>query len=75
MGDPSSRRAGDVDFADHEWRGVFEPLADPLRFAQVEVDPVEDPEATQLMPETFVVINGEVGDIHGASFGRGDEDE
>ena len=30
---------GDVDFADREWRGVFEPLRDPGRFAQVEIDP------------------------------------
>jgi hypothetical protein len=30
---------GDVAFADHEWRGVFEPLADQAFFAQVRVDP------------------------------------
>ncbi len=30
---------GDVDFADREWRGVFEPLNDPAEFARVEVDP------------------------------------
>jgi len=29
---------GDVDFADHEWRGVFEPLCDPQRFAGVTVE-------------------------------------
>jgi hypothetical protein len=30
---------GDVDFSDREWRGVFEPLADPAQFARVEADP------------------------------------
>jgi Protein of unknown function (DUF2442) len=29
---------GDVDFNDYDWSGVFEPLADPARFAQVYVD-------------------------------------
>lgn len=28
---------GDVSFAEHEWRGVFEPLCDPDRFARVTV--------------------------------------
>jgi hypothetical protein len=30
---------GEVDFTDHEWRGVFEPLRDPEYFARVEVNP------------------------------------
>lgn len=30
---------GDVDFNGYDWSGVFEPLADPARFAQVYVDP------------------------------------
>jgi Protein of unknown function (DUF2442) len=30
---------GDVAFEEHEWRGVFEPLADQAFFAQVRVDP------------------------------------
>jgi hypothetical protein len=30
---------GEVDFAEREWRGVFEPLSDPDYFARVEVDP------------------------------------
>ena len=30
---------GDVAFGDHEWHGVFEPLRDPARFAEVKVDP------------------------------------
>jgi Protein of unknown function (DUF2442)/Domain of unknown function (DUF4160) len=30
---------GDVAFEDREWRGVFEPLADPAYFARVRVDP------------------------------------
>lgn len=29
---------GDVSFEDHSWTGVFEPLADPARFANVKVD-------------------------------------
>lgn len=29
---------GDVRFEDHEWEGVFAPLRDPERFAQVFVD-------------------------------------
>lgn len=29
---------GDVSFEDREWRGVFEPLGDPVRFAEVVVD-------------------------------------
>lgn len=29
---------GDVDFTGRQWRGVFEPLADPAYFARVEVD-------------------------------------
>jgi hypothetical protein len=29
---------GDIDFADREWRGVFEPLRDPQRFAKVTIE-------------------------------------
>jgi hypothetical protein len=29
---------GDVSFSDRDWTGVFEPLRDPARFAQVQVD-------------------------------------
>jgi len=29
---------GDVSFEDREWRGVFEPLRDPARFAKVTVE-------------------------------------
>ena len=29
---------GDVDFADHDWRGVLEPLRDPAVFAEARVD-------------------------------------
>lgn len=29
---------GDVSFDDSEWRGVFEPLRDPSRFAKVAVE-------------------------------------
>jgi Protein of unknown function (DUF2442) len=29
---------GDVSFADREWKGVFEPLRDPRRFARVTIE-------------------------------------
>lgn len=29
---------GDVDFTGRQWRGIFEPLADPAYFARVEVN-------------------------------------
>jgi Protein of unknown function (DUF2442) len=29
---------GDISFADREWRGVFEPLRDPKRFARVSIE-------------------------------------
>ncbi len=29
---------GDVSFADREWKGVFEPLRDPKRFAKVSIE-------------------------------------
>jgi hypothetical protein len=29
---------GDVGFADREWKGVFEPLRDPERFARVSIE-------------------------------------
>jgi Protein of unknown function (DUF2442) len=29
---------GDVAFADDEWKGVFEPLRDPKRFAKVAIE-------------------------------------
>ncbi len=29
---------GDVSFADREWKGVFEPLRDPMRFAKVAIE-------------------------------------
>lgn len=29
---------GDVDFTDREWKGVFEPLRDPARFAKVAIE-------------------------------------
>jgi len=32
-------REGEVDFSEREWRGVFEPLADPDYFRRVALDP------------------------------------
>ena len=46
---------GDVDLSEHDWRGVFEPLADPAYFAQVRVDPeagtVVWPNGADMAPE------------------------
>jgi hypothetical protein len=46
---------GEVDFADRDWRGVFEPLADPAYFAQVRLDPeagtVAWPNGVDMAPE------------------------
>ena len=46
---------GDVEFADHDWRGVLEPLRDPAFFAEVRVDPesgtVAWPNGVDLAPE------------------------
>lgn len=46
---------GDVDFGARQWRGVFEPLADPAYFARVAVDPdggtIAWPNGTDMAPE------------------------
>ena len=46
---------GDVSFEAREWRGVFEPLADPGYFAQVRVDPeggtIAWPNGVDMAPE------------------------
>jgi hypothetical protein len=46
---------GDVDFHAREWRGVFEPLADPAYFARVAVDPesgtIAWPDGADMAPE------------------------
>jgi hypothetical protein len=46
---------GDVDFADREWRGVFEPLRDPSYFARVEINPeggtITWPDGLDMAPE------------------------
>ena len=46
---------GDVDFAGREWRGVFEPLADPSYFDRVTLDPdagtIAWPNGTDMAPE------------------------
>jgi Protein of unknown function (DUF2442) len=46
---------GDVDFADREWRGVFEPLRDSSYFARVAVDPeagtIAWPDGLDMAPE------------------------
>lgn len=30
---------GEIDFAERDWRGVFQPLREPAYFARVRVDP------------------------------------
>jgi len=46
---------GEVAFDEREWRGVFEPLADPAFFAQVRVDPecgtIAWPNGVDMAPE------------------------
>ena len=46
---------GDVDFTDHEWQGLLEPLRDPAYFAEVGVDresgTVAWPNGIDLAPE------------------------
>ena len=46
---------GDVEFNGRDWRGVFEPLADPAYFAQVRVDPesgtIAWPNGVDMAPE------------------------
>jgi hypothetical protein len=48
---------GAIDFADRDWRGVFEPLRDPVYFRRVEVDPelgtIVWPNGADLAPETL----------------------
>ena len=47
--------SGVVDFSGREWRGVFEPLADPTYFARVRVDPdagtIAWPNGADMAPE------------------------
>ena len=49
--------SGEVDFADRQWRGVFEPLADPDYFAQVRLEPgaetISWPNGADMAPETL----------------------
>ena len=46
---------GEIAFEDHEWRGVFEPLRDPARLAEVLVDAqlgtIVWPEGLDMAPE------------------------
>jgi hypothetical protein len=46
---------GEVDFAEREWRGVFEPLRDPDYFARVRADPeggtIAWPNGADMAPE------------------------
>lgn len=48
---------GEVDFAEWEWRGVFEPLADPAYFRQVALDQelgtIVWPNGADIAPETL----------------------
>jgi Protein of unknown function (DUF2442) len=48
---------GDVDLSAWEWRGVFEPLADPDYFRQVELDrelgTIVWPNGADIAPETL----------------------
>lgn len=48
---------GEVDLSEWEWRGVFEPLADPDYFRQVELDQelgtIVWPNGADIAPETL----------------------
>lgn len=48
---------GEVDFSTWQWRGVFEPLADPAYFALVELDrelgTIVWPNGADIAPETL----------------------
>jgi Protein of unknown function (DUF2442) len=48
---------GEVDLSEWEWRGVFEPLADPDYFRQVELDhelgTIVWPNGADIAPETL----------------------
>jgi hypothetical protein len=50
-------RSGELDFANEEWRGVFEPLRDPSFFSQVELDDelgtIVWPNGADFAPETL----------------------
>lgn len=49
--------AGDVDFSDETWSGVFSPLADPAYFGKVELDEelgtIVWPNGADIAPETL----------------------
>lgn len=51
------RNAGEIDFAERRWSGVFEPLADPAYFAQVRLEPdaetISWPNGADMAPETL----------------------
>jgi Protein of unknown function (DUF2442) len=57
-------KAGEVDFANEEWRGIFEPLCDPGFFSQVELDEelgtIVWPNGADFAPETLyrMVVEG-----------------
>jgi len=48
---------GEVDFSGRNWRGVFEPLADPAYFARVQLDQelgtIVWPNGADIAPETL----------------------
>lgn len=50
-------REGEVDFSGREWRGVFEPLADPRYFGRVALDrelgTIAWPNGADIAPETL----------------------
>jgi Protein of unknown function (DUF2442) len=49
--------SGELNFSDEEWRGVFEPLADPDYFRRVELDDelgtIVWPNGADIAPETL----------------------
>jgi hypothetical protein len=60
---------GDVSFTDREWNGVFEPLRDPERFAQVAIEfgtIVWPNDGLDMAPEPLYELACE-HQVHGAS--------
>jgi hypothetical protein len=57
-------KAGEVDFSNEEWRGIFEPLRDPGFFSRVELDEelgtIIWPNGADFAPETLhrMVVEG-----------------
>lgn len=60
---------GEIDFSDREWKGVFEPLRDPDRFARVAIEGptiVWPEDGLDMAPETLYE-RASASPVHSAS--------